>query len=697
MNLTPRLKQILEIMLEEDRPVPVKFLAERIGTSKRTVQRELEFAGTDVKPYGLVFQSKTGTGVWLAGTCGAKAALLEQIRKERQYEIGNREERRKRLILEILKDKGLKKLFYYSDLFGVSEATVSSDLEAVEGWLTEQKLKVVRKPGSGISIEGSEESYRNAIRTFLDENMDSRILHEYYENGSKEERTINCFKESGVDELLNQDTLKRVMNCISQMNDKRVLNLTENSYIGLVMHISIAIKRILHQEFIEVDAPWMSSMEQDADYLLAEKIVTELENEFKIEIPLIETAYICLHLKGAKHQNIEMDGQSTLDMEKKELLALVNDMINAYDGGIAYAMKQDDEFIQGLLAHLQPTFVRLAYDMKITNPVLADIKATYPNVYKRCLAVAKVLEEWIKKPVPEEETGFLAIHFGAAEVRLEGKKEKIRQVKVGVVCASGIGISRLMSSKLDKIFKDRIAIETYGKNDITPYIIGRTDFFVSSMLLPQMDACVVQVGSLLGEEDVERIRRKVSYYERLPVEREEDAFAMELEQVNLLALQIKTVITHMDLFRVEPEITFKDLLRVIGEQVSPYRDRQEMVREDIEKRESVGSQVFAEFGFALFHTRTRGVTRPVFLVCLPTSLKTYTDPYFKGITVIIIMLLPMDDNIKINSDIFGFISSTLIEEYDFLETIMKGDKEEIRSVLSQYLKKFFNQYVNRMV
>jgi len=57
--------------------------------------------------------------------------------------------------LEILKEKGLRKLYYYSSQFEVSEATVSADLEAIEGWLANYGLIVSRKPGSGISIEGS--------------------------------------------------------------------------------------------------------------------------------------------------------------------------------------------------------------------------------------------------------------------------------------------------------------------------------------------------------------------------------------------------------------------------------------------------------------------------------------------------------------------------------------------------------------
>ena len=34
MEFTPRMKQILQVMLEENTPVPVKKLADKIGVSK---------------------------------------------------------------------------------------------------------------------------------------------------------------------------------------------------------------------------------------------------------------------------------------------------------------------------------------------------------------------------------------------------------------------------------------------------------------------------------------------------------------------------------------------------------------------------------------------------------------------------------------------------------------------------------------
>lgn len=335
--------------------------------------------------------------------------------------------------------------------------------------------------------------------------------------------------------------------------------------------------------------------------------------------------------------------------------------------------------------------------MQITNPVLEEIKRDYPDIFRRCVQVAQVLEQWIKKPVPEAETGFLTVHFGAAMVRMEGKKEDIRPVRMGVVCSSGIGISRLMSSKLEKAFKERVSITTYGKKDITPYIAGKLDFFVSSIPMENVDAPVIYVNPLLSEADMEQVRKMVYQYERTPErEKEETSFSAQLEEINLVAAQINAVIKYMEFFKVDHYITFDELLIAIGEKLSPYRDRGEMIQADIRRREKIASQIFAEFGFALLHTRTKGVIRPSFTVCMTKDLKPFRDPYFKNIQAVFIMLLPVDDNIKLNSEILGQISTLLIEDYTFMDTVLGGDKEAIRDALSVHLKKFFNKYLSRI-
>ena len=697
MKITPRMKQIFQALLEEKEPISIKHLAEKTGISKRTVQRELESVNDVLLPYGMEFASKTGVGVWLAGDEAARAGILAEAASSDEYAASSKEDRRKRLVLEILREKTLRKLYYYSRKFGVSEATISTDLEAVEAWLSHQGLSMVRKPGSGIEVEGTEENYRRAIRFFIGENIDTKLFRQLYD-GDGGENYAASLQKNHLGRLLDKEILRRVHECLEGMDNQRMDNLTENAYDGLVIHLAIAINRILQQDVIQVTGEWQEKMPRDEDYRLAEDIAAELEAEFEVSIPQLEIAYICLHLKGAKHEKIQLPGrEERMELADRELRQFVNDLIDAYDGQQAYLLKQDDEFMQGLLAHLQPTIVRLVHGMSIQNPVLADIKENYSEIYARCQRAAQVLAEKVGRQVPEEEIGFLAVHFGAALVRLEGRKEQIRKVQVAVVCSSGIGLSRLMAAKLEKVFKDRLEMTTYGKHDITPAVEAKIDFIISSLQLEAVQVPVVYVNPLLSEADIGEIRCLIYQFERLPrKEGTGDRHTAPFDEVNRVAACISSVIKHLRCFQAPADITFDRLLFTIGERMTVQPERQEMIVDALAKREQVSSQIFAEFGFALLHARTNGVTRPSFAVYLPEGSSCFQNSYFKEISVVLVMLVPVDDSLEVNTGIMGYISSMLIEEPDFLATAAGGNEEIIRQELSGHLNRYFKEYLGNL-
>ncbi|MFI3237802.1 MAG: BglG family transcription antiterminator [Lachnospiraceae bacterium] len=694
--LTPRTKQILLVMLKHGEVMSVKDLALKVGVSKRTIQRELEYIANSLKAYHIEFVSKTGVGVWLEGEESDKKSLLQEIEGEDLYDTSNKEDRRKRLILELLKDKGLKKLFVYSDKFKVSEATISADLEVVTRWLNEFSLDIVRKPGSGIYVDGTEKNFRKAIRSFLEENINTDLMQEAYSVDFDHSYSYDMIRRSGVGQMLDDETLKRVAICIKNLQSPHIESLTESSFIGLLIHISIAIRRIVAGEFIDSDQKWSEQFDEDGDFELAQDIVWSLEETFEIEIPEVEISYICMHIKGAKHEYMHAQGERRLTIDNSELKQLLNDMIYAFDQEKAYMLKQDDEFMQGLLAHLQPTLIRLKYDLQITNPILEGIKQDYPEVYDKCRAAAKVMEDFCGQQIPEAEIGYLTVHFGAALVRAEGKEESIRPVHVAVVCSSGIGISRLMASKLEKIFQDRIILKTYGKHDMNAYEEQKFDFCISSILMQDLGIELLRVSPLLIEEDIEAIRRLVRKYERKPSKHKDAAGVVDqMDEVHAIAMQIKKVIHSVACEYVDKKITFDGLLQNIAEQISPYEDRQELIVKSIRDRENIASQIYAEFDFALLHARTEGVTSPTFHVCLPEGLTAFEDPYFKGIHVAFVMLVPIDEQIQINTALLGHLSTMLVEDNAFLCIARAGKQEEIRDFLSVQLRKYFASYLSK--
>jgi mannitol operon transcriptional antiterminator len=131
----------------------------------------------------------------------------------------------------------------------------------------------------------------------------------------------------------------------------------------------------------------------------------------------------------------------------------------------------------------------------------------------------------------------------------------------------------------------------------------------------------------------------------------------------------------------------------VTEKIATYNNKRLMIQEDIKKREKIATQVIPEYDFALLHSRTKGVIKPSFSVCLTKDLKEFKEPYLKSVHTVIIMLIPDDEHTKENGAILGFLSSRLIEDNEFLSVIFTGEKEKIRNFISKELKKYFNQYL----
>lgn len=697
MEFTPRVRQLLAILLTQEDVIPVKNLAAKIHVSKRTVQRELDYIHYILRNHDIELCTKTGLGIWIEGEESKKQKLLTQLENQKQNDFTDKTERRKGLMLELLKDQTPKKLYYYANLFSVSEATIGKDLEYVESWFLKYHLTILRKPGYGVILQGSEKDIRIAIREFIAKYMDTPVLIHLYESNE-----ISTPKAIGVKDikdryqLLNEDILKQVGICFASIPDERIKRLTQDSYIGLILHVTIAVERVLGGEIIENNPELLEQLKQDEEYNLALLIVHSLEKEFAIDIPDIEIAFICLHIKGSKLQRADktIRKDDTSQKQQEEYNELIQKMIVVYDEQMAYMLAADDDFVFGLGAHLRPTLVRLQNRMPIENPHLEEIKQTYADVYVRCVKVAKFLENTLGLEIPEPEIGFLAIHFGAAMVRLESEIEKKRIVNLGLVCASGIGISRLMASRLQKFLKTKAKLTTYGKDELTPFVLKQNDFFVSSIDLQEIDADILSVSPLLPEEDLLRIEEKVQQYAVTANHRAENfEFTKQMEKINDLAGRIKEILKNFFCLEVASEVTFQQLLEAAASNITPFKETQSYVIEAILKREEIATQRISELGIMLLHASVHGIYQTGFYVCVPQKNGKFTDSYLQSMDAAVIMLLPENEYKHENSQLLGYLSESLLEDKTFLSEIRAGNEIHIKSHLTRLLKQYFNKYL----
>jgi activator of the mannose operon, transcriptional antiterminator len=146
--------------------------------------------------------------------------------------------------------------------------------------------------------------------------------------------------------------------------------------------------------------------------------------------------------------------------------------------------------------------------------MLGDIKRMYPFMFDRIMLV---LEELEGIEVPEEEVAYITLHFQASLERLQ---QPITDVKrVVIVCHMGMGMSQLLRTKIERNFTSVLVLASIGKGELQSFLeTSEADLIISTISLPDMGVPAIVVSPLLGKQDEERLKERLTYLED-PVQR----------------------------------------------------------------------------------------------------------------------------------------------------------------------------------
>lgn len=693
MNITPREADILKVLLRAQGPVSKQEISERLGVSKRTIQREFPDLEQQVRHFDLTLVQHKGSGVVIEGRPEDVERLSQFLSGTQEPDPGNPRDRRQFLIFSLLREGGPRKIYSYAQQLGVSESTISADLDAIVPWFAKSGLALIRRSGYGVALQGSEEALRTAMRRYIGERTGQKRA---LVAGRSEDALAQVLLDAEGAELfslLDQETVRRVAGALERMNEPGLRHLTDTAYLGLVLHLAIGVERVRKGDVVQTPAGLALSLQSQEGYPLAQRIIEAIGQEFSLPIPEVEISYVLLHLAGSQVvYSKEEAGEPAVG--EARLMEIADRMIDAYDPELSYDLHLDEEFLRGLMVHLRPAVIRLTNHFAIFNPILDDIRTEYPEVFEKCRRAAAVLGEEIGCEVSDEETGFLAMHFGAAQVRAQEQHRITRRVLVGVVCVNGFGVARLMMARLEATIGRRSTLRPYGMDEITPRVIAQTDFFISTIDLQEKGVDYVRVSPLVTERDLEQIRCKIEDYAHLRRPQTDETFTRQTDRAGQMSREIKSLIAHYQHFRVSEALSFSDLLRYLSLKVTATEQAAAVVRSRILQRESINTQIFPELGFALLHCRTQAVQEPLFVTCTTRDGSPFTNSYFKGIRAVVMELMPEDENRKIHEKLLGHVSGALARREDFRQQVLAGDEEGVRQMLSMELKSFFFDFLD---
>lgn len=666
MIYSNRFQQILKIALEQDEEyISVDELSKRLKTSRRTIFRELQNA--NLRPYHLQLVSKQGKGIRLEGAKTDKQRLFADLGTD-SIPYLDKEERRKLLAFELLRFPEVKKLVYYGNMFSVSETTISNDLDALASWLASYSIQLDRKNKNKIQIFGKEEDRRKAMSGIIHETIGAKEEAIDYLDPKALRKEIFESSQEGILQLLNQELLSAILDLFTL--ERKELGLdqyVQSSYIGLIIHLVVAIERIKKGQPIESDPSLYEEMAHTSSMGQAQKIAERIEQTFDVQMPQAEIVFIAMHLRGAKSINPTEDG------EDQKIMEVVYRFIDDFPSAIASCLSTDPQFIEGFVTHLRPTLIRLDRSLPIYNPLLDTIKTQYKELYELTVHAAKHIEKIANVSISEAEIAFMTMHVGAS---LERRRSEARQTRLhtGVVCASGIGVSALLSARLQYVFGSRLILETLSLEQYKERS-EQFDLIISTFDLAEKETKIVKVNPLLSQQDIDRIRDVIEEIRQSVHSAKEDDAMEKLKRIEKMSKSARHIIDDL-VFVTQP--AQMDLSQLIEEASVLAKGSPSQIAKDLHAREELGSILVPELGFGLLHTKTAGVKKPQVQFLWPDQ------PYFtqyENIEVVFVLLMPNEAN-SYEQKLLSLISTHMMDDDRLRQAVFAHEERHIQQVLS---------------
>lgn len=456
-------------------------LAQKLNLSPKTVRNRLKELDEIGGRYGVAVESKPRYGYLLVQESANGINGLTEALEQTEGLPDTNEERTDYLLAYLLNHTDYTKIEELSDFLCVSRSTLQGSIREAEEILKQYHIELERRPNFGIRAKGGEFDIRRCVgECFVKRNMFDSGMQEY----AKEER-------------------ERLADMVLQLTGSYKISMSENAFETLITQICVAVKRMKRGCYVTLPEP-VNQRKYEAEWKLAAELAALLEHWQDIEYTQDEICYIVIYLAGIRMiGNTENDAGNFVIRE--ELDGLVLDMLELIYDEYRIELRNNFNLRMSLNQHMVPFDIRMRYHIKISNPILSEIKKNYIFAHTMARRAVSVLEEYYNALVSEEETGYFTMLLAFC---LEQGEKDIRRVRILIVCGEGRGSSRMLRYKYEQefgAFLEKIYI--CGLHELPAFDFQKVDYvFTTVPICRKVPVPITEVGEFLGQADIVKVK-----------------------------------------------------------------------------------------------------------------------------------------------------------------------------------------------
>jgi lichenan operon transcriptional antiterminator len=553
-TMDERVFQVLEIARKKSHTT-LEYFAEAMGVSSRTIRNYIKQLNSDLNGIAIL-ENEKGKGYSLSII---NQQLFERLieRNNAKKDLLDSPKRRIALIIDrLINNDESYTMDELAHEMNIGRTTLVNELKRASVSLKTYNLEVQGKQNIGIQLNGKELD----LRFFIIDNVYDFLYNTY---------------------PLDQDIIEAIVR-VSQKYD-----LESTTYTRLLQFIIVMLDRLLKNHPLEEINENHHKLVDTNDYRIAQEIVKAIEKQLPIKVPKPEILFITIPIAGRRTPtNNRTMADITITEEVKSLLELIVEQV----GFKKEIIIENESFFKDLQYHLTFMLNRLLFGLRLKNPLLADVKEKYPVAYKMAEIAGQVIESEYDLKVSDDELGYIAFYFGVLIAQSDIKGKRLR--KAAVVCGTGRGTAKLVSTQLQRILNQETEIDLFSDQEVSEAVLADYDIVFSTVKISfESDTPLILINEIFDEKSVSRKIEKVTYMQQFKLKDDDQGHHSIL----------KRLINRDKFFILDSTDTYHESVRKMIRNLVEKGYLDEGFVERLNEREAKGSMVFDNF-IALPHT-----------------------------------------------------------------------------------------------
>ncbi|MCW1044410.1 BglG family transcription antiterminator [Priestia sp. JV24] len=469
--LDKRSTAVLQVLLQAATFISVQELMKQFQVSRRTIYYDIEKINDWLCQQELEFVQYTyGKGFFLNDQ--VKDQVAKQISHVMPSAYLSVEDRQIYVALMCILRGGKIGTQQLMDETEVSRNTVLQDIKDLKNKWVKKGISLTYSYKDGYEVKGSESDIRNLLYIHITE-----LLSQHQEELLK--RVMKADYEYSM-----------IYHWLVECEYKLGMAFTDKMLTQLAYMLTCCIQRIGGKRYVDALITRKDELEKTRQY----KALQEIESVLGFDFPPHEKHYLATVLLSAK---VNVVNQADSD---DWMRSIVKEMVSRFQAYACVVFEDRNRLEQNLYIHLKTAYYRLLYNIHLPNPMLSAIQTKYQDIVELTKKALLPLENSLQTRINEDEISYFALHFGGWMKKQEGRQ---KQKRIVIVCANGIGTSRMLQYQLEQLLTDAELIGPMTVRDYEQFKETYDLVITTTPLKKRMN--VMLVNPILTDDEKQRL------------------------------------------------------------------------------------------------------------------------------------------------------------------------------------------------